>query len=222
MKAISNTSEIPTLLQTENKEWKQVVYAQTGVIVIIDGKNGILFSKCGYIDLDHDAEYCSINGQDCTQYTEITCIAELIEYIKKMDGYKEFLIDTSYGRFSKAELFWSIYARIICPEENQRRKDGSVNQDWGLYSIGSYAGHADLYVALVDYDSGEIWIDIGETSELNDVLSEVLRQMNEATADIDNISAYKLYINNAYSVPDTYSDLMEQLSDGGQFEWLCH
>lgn len=72
-----------------------------------------------------------------------------------MESYNEFLCGISYGEFTKSELFWAIYARVISPLDNQRRPDGSIYQDWGLFSIGSYQEHIDSYMALVDYDSCE-------------------------------------------------------------------
>ncbi|MEA5152017.1 MAG: hypothetical protein VB039_05390 [Oscillospiraceae bacterium] len=222
MKAIKNTDEMATLLQSENENWRQVIYNQTGVVVILNRCSGFLFSKCGYIDLDSDSDYCFQNGVDHTSYTEITCISELVEYIKSMDGYKNYLCDISYGKFTKAELFWNIFARIICPEINQIRADSSKEQDWGLFSIGYYDGHVELNMALVDYDSAQFWIDINEETEINSALSELVNQMNAVTKDIDDVPQYILCENEPCYVPDDYTSLLEQLSSEGLFCWLAN
>ena len=220
MKAIKNTDCLEQILNTENPEWQRIVYDQTGVIAIFRKGYGTLFSNCGYIDLDRDAEYCSKNGIDCTEYCEIKSIDELINYIKGMESYAEFLCDISYGKFTKSELFWAIYARIICPLDNQRRSDDSLYQDWSLFSIGSYQEHIDLYMALVDYDSCEFWLDVSLDTELNEALTQLDLDMCRVTEDIEEVPQYMVQENTAFAVPNSYKELKAQLSDGGLFHWL--
>ena len=220
MKAIKNTDCLEHILKIENLEWQRIVYDQTGVIVIFQKGYGTLISNCGYIDLDRDAEYCYKNGIDCTKYCEIKSIDELINYIRGMESYAEFLCDISYGKFTKSELFWAIYARIICPEDNQKRPDGTVYQDWGLYSIGSYKEYIDLNMALVDYDSGGFWLDVSAETQLNEVLNQLVQDMCKVTEDIEGIPQYTVKENICFDVPNSYLDLKAQLLDGGLFDWL--
>lgn len=208
-------------LYTENPEWQQIVYEQTDVIVILRKGYGTLINNCGYIDLDRDAEYCSKNGIDCTDYCEIKSIEELIDYIKSLESYNEFLCDISYDKFTKSELFWAIYARIISPLDNQRRPDGSIYQDWGLFSIGSHQEHIDLYMALVDYDSCEFWLDVSPKTELNEALTQLALDICHITADVDEVQQYTVRENANFVVPQNYEELKAQLSDGGLFHWLA-
>ena len=55
-----------------------------------------------------------------------------------MESYQDYLKDVSLGEFTKTELFWAIYSKVITAEENVRRIDGTTEQDWGLYRIGEY------------------------------------------------------------------------------------
>ena len=220
MKAIKNIDCLEHTLYTENPEWQQNIYDQTGVIVLLRKGYGTLFNNCGYIDLDRDAEYCSKNGVDCTEYCEIKSIEELINYIKSMESYNEFLCDTSYGKFTKSELFWAIYARIISPLDNQRRPDGSIYQDWSLFSIGSYQKHIDLYMALVDYDSREFRLDISPETELNEALTQLALDMCHITEAANEVPQYTVCKNANFVVPNRYEELKAQLSGGGLFHWL--
>lgn len=220
MDAIKNTADLPQILAAENPKWQEIIYEQTGVIVLIKEKYGTLFSNCGFIDLDRDAWYCSANGVDITKYCDITNINSLIEYIKSMDGYKDCLIDSSYGKFTKSELFWAVYAHIICPEDNQRRPDGEIYQDWGLYSIGTYQHHTELHMALVDYDSCDFWLDISPETNLNEALIQLAKDMCDITEDIDEVQQYAVREDVSFSIPHSFQSLQAQLSEGGLFYWL--
>ena len=78
------------ILYAENQEWQRMVYDEPVAILI---------------DLDHDSECCSKNSIDCAEYCEMKSIEELINYIKSMKSYDDFRRDTSYGKFTKSELF---------------------------------------------------------------------------------------------------------------------
>lgn len=137
-----------------------------------------------------------------------------------MESYNEFLCDISYGKFTKSELFWAIYARIICPLDNQRRPNGSLYQDWDLFAIGSYQEHVDLYMALVDYDSYEFWLDVSPDTQFNDTLAQLSLDMCHITEDVEEVPQYTVPENIDFIVPDHYEELKAQLSDGGLFHWL--
>ena len=215
MDAIKNIDELPQILAAENPKWQKIVYEETGVIVLLNRNGGTLLSKCGYIDLDCDVEYSYKNGVDCTDYCEICSIKELTDYIVSMESYKEYLCDISYGKFTKSELFWAIYARIICPMENQRREDGTIYQDWGLFSIGMYKEYVELHMALVDFDSTEFLYHIDEYTELNDILNLLADEMCEITEGIDGVPQYKAIPQIPFYVPVSYESLMTQFSDYG-------
>lgn len=217
MKAIKNMQTFFELLSKEDQDWQLRVYDQTGVIV----HGGYLFSKCGYIDLDREAEYCMRDGVDCTDYCEITSIKDLCDYILGMDGYKDYLTDISYGKFTKSELFWAIYARLICPETNQRHTDGSIYKEWGLYSIGKYDGHVELNMALIDYNYADFELDINENTELNEALALLSKEMCRVTEDIEDVPQYMVIEEEPFSVPNDYAALSAQLSTGGLFDWLA-
>ena len=182
MKAIGNIQDLVDILSTEDTDWQKTIYNKTGVLVLINKHGGVLLSNCGYVDLDVDAEYRSLHGKDVTQYTVIKSIQDLIEYILEMDSYHNYLVDIPLGQFTKSELFWSVQNQIILADGNQRRSDGTVYQDWGLYRISVYNRPIPpfseqkeeemivLDMALVDYDSTEIWIPRRLDLKLSDAL----------------------------------------------------
>ena len=123
-----------------------------------------------------------------------------------MESYNAFLCDISYGKFTKSELFWAIYARIINPLENQRRPDVSIYQAWGLFSIGTYQDHVDLYMALVDCGCCEFWLDIAPDTELNEALTQ-LWVWCHITEDIEEVPQYTVRENVDFVVPQIMQGL---------------
>lgn len=223
MKAINNIKTLKDTLEAENKAWQKKVFAETGVIVVFSENGPILWSSCGYIDLDNDAEYRSVNGVDTTEYCEISSTKDLIAYIKAMEGYAEYLVDYPLGLFNKSDLFWAVYACIICPKENQCRSDGTVFQDWWLYRISRvrhYQEKVSLEMALVEYDCCEFWLDINPSTSLQDALVSLSQQMCACTEDIINVPQYKVFLETPLVVPRSFEELSAQLNADGLFSWL--
>ena len=232
MKAIKNINSLIGILNGEDAEWQKTIYAETGVLMLINKHGGVLLSNCGYIDLDVDAEYRYLHGKDVTQYTVIKSIQELIKYILEMDSYHNYLIDKSLGQFTKSELFWSVQNQIILADENQRRTDGTVYQDWGLYRISTYNHSIPpfgekkeeemivLDMALVDYDSTEIWIPRGLELELPDALRIVTNEMNLITEDLKDIPQYCVHSEIPVRVPNSFAEMERIIQPEGLFSWL--
>lgn len=222
MKAIANIKELSDVLYAESKDWMQKVYASTGVIPIIHKgqKDAVLFSNCGYIDLDMDAVYHTVNGMDLTEYCVITKADELIQYIRAMESYKEYLINSSLGRFSKADLFWGIIDAIVTAPENFKMYDGAGEQAWELTSMGFYHEHLTLQMVLIDYDMAEIWIDITQETTLEDALYAVATEMNKAIEGIENMTVCQVYLDRIHQVPNSFEELYVCISPVGEFRWL--
>ena len=176
MKPISNMDKLICVLSAEDPSWQEKVYSQTGVIPVL--KRGVLFSNCGYIDLDSDAEYHYVSGEDRTEYCEINSVSKFVEYILQMESYQEFLVDISLGRFTKADLFWAVYSTIINPVENRLDADSSNDAEWGLYSIRFYQEHLELNMAVIACGPADLWIDVDEKTELQEALNHIVEQMN--------------------------------------------
>lgn len=225
MKAIKNIKNLPGLLKAENPLWQEHIFEQTGVIVIFHNDYATLLSACGYIDLDIDSEYGYINGE-LAEYCEVTSVDELVSYILQMESYHDFLVDESFGTFTKAELYWNVYDRIILADENQTEIDGAKHRDWELYCIGvhNYTRTGEemivLSMALIDYVGVEIEIPKCKQMELNDALEMVVKEMNYITSDNDEIPNYKVGQNKTVLVPKTFSELKALLSSGMVFSLL--
>ena len=227
MKAIRNQKELKSLLEAEDINWQEIVFNQTGVIVLFSDTDATLVSNCGYIDLDADAEYRYVYGEDKTEYCVISSINELIKYIIQMESYQDYLKDVSLGKFKKSELFWAIYSKVITAEENVRRIDGTTEQDWGLYRIGEYyystkdENVITLDMALIAYDSCEIWLSRNDNLSLNDYLNLLTAELNSTTETIEEIPVYRVCQNKVTMVPKTYAELKSIVQPGGTFDWLC-
>ena len=220
MKAIKNIKNLPGLLKAENPLWQELIFEQTGVIVIFCNHATVLLSACGYIDLDLDSEYKYINGEDLTEYCEVTSIKELISYILTMESYHNYLVDESFGTFTKAELFWNVYNRIILADENQTGNDEAKRRDWELCCIET-SNHPHtkeekivLFMTLIDFDQVEIEIPKCKQMELNDALEMVAKAMNSITSDLDEIPDYKVRQNKTVLVPKTFAELKALLNSG--------
>lgn len=222
MKAIKNLKILVEQLEQVDPHWRRAVYERTGVIPIIHKNRAeiTLFGACGYIDLLDDATFSYSNGIDLTEYCDINTVDELINYILEMDSYQKVLKDCSLGQFTKAELFWAVWSTLIMPIENQRRADGTCNQDWGLFQIEIYRGHIDLHLLLVDYNDGSVWLDYDVNQSLNEALEQIATKMNEITADIEEIPTYRVMFHKLKAPPETYDQLQRKLSPDGEFSWL--
>lgn len=226
MRAIENLKNLQNLLNSKDPSWQEKLYDQTGVIAILRGDSAILLSNCGYIDLDADAEYRYVRGEDLTQYCTITSTDELAEYICQMESYHEFLVDQSFGRFTKAELFWAVHSQIVDADENTIRKNGEKIQDWGLYRISTYfhklknENEITLDMALIDYDACEMWIPWKKGLGLSDCLEHLVAEMNSITEDIDDISVYQVRYEKPIQVPKSYKELIALTQPGNVFDWL--
>ena len=214
MKAILNLDELPRVLSEEDPFWQEKLDASTGVIPVL--KHGTLFSNCGYIDIDSDAEYCYVSGEDRTEYCEINSISEFVEYILQMESYQEFLVDVPLGQFTKADLFWAVYSTIINPVENRLDADSTNAAEWGLYSIHFYQEHLELNMAVIACSPADLWIDIDEETELPEALNRIVEQMN-----IENLPKQKVFMDYLKKKPTTFEGLKKELEPGGQFAWLC-
>lgn len=232
MNAINNIDDLRRILNQENPAWQKDVFEKIGVFVHFNKHGVILLSGCGYIHLDEDAEYHYTNGEDKTTYVSINSVEDLINYIYEMDSYHKCLLDESLGLFTKAELFWAIQLQIILAKENQKRSDGTLYQDWGLYriftadrpcypySVGTTIDTIVLDMAIVDYDATEIWIPKDASLGLPNVLKQVIEQMNKMTEGIDDIPQYSLHPEKPLVVPATYDEIHSLLQPGGLFCWL--
>lgn len=227
MKAIKNYKELKQLLETENSNWQEIIYDQTGTIVLFSNNDATLISNCGYIDLDADAEYRSVSGENRTEYCVIGSIIELVDYILQMESYQKYLVDVSLGKFKKSELFWAVYSQVITAEENMRRNDGSTEQDWGLYRIGEYyyrtkdEEEITLEMALIAFDSCEIWLPKNDNLTLNDYLDLLVVELNSTTETIEEIPVYRVRRNKEIHAPKTFTELRSIIQPGGIFDWLC-
>ncbi len=226
MKAIKNIKNLPGLLKAENPLWQELIFEQTGVIVIFRNHDAVLLSACGYIDLDVDSEYTYVNGEDLTEYCEVTSIDELVSYILQMESYDYYLVDESFGTFTKAELYWNVYDRIILADENQTEIDGAKHRDWELARISWYMCPRTkeekivLSTALIDYVGVEIEIPKFKQMELNDALEMVAKKMNYITSGNDELPDYKVSQDKTVLVPKTFAELKALLSSGMVFSLL--
>ena len=219
MKAIKNVCELQSLLNDQNSAWQEHIYNETGVLLLFRKSGPILFSSCGHIDLDYDADYRWCNGREETEYCSITSIEEMVNYILAMPSYESFLKDRSYGKFSKAELFWGIYSRVIMAPQNLSLSENPGGRIYDLSSVSEYAGNIDLYMAAVDYDAMNIWLPIDPNLTLNDMLDILVNELNEIAVDLGE-PLYKNHTGNEIKVPCSYIELLSVLSPGAEFDWL--
>lgn len=211
MKPIKDRDELLHILENENPNWQKEIYEKTGVILMFANYGAVLFSNCGYLDFDCDTACYYRSG------TDETAIASLVECIKSMESYAEYLVDFSYGKFTKSELFWGIYERILLPIENQTLPDGTIETLWGLYKIGRYEEQVWLDMALIASDEINFEIDITKETTLHEALDSIAMTMTEIT----EIPGFCLKnVEKEYEVPRTYNELLNQTMPGGKFEWL--
>lgn len=222
MKAIRNVKQLPDILKAEG----QGIYNLIGAIPVFSETGGVLVSNCGYIDLDCDAEYKYVEGKDVTEYITIDSVGDFVHYVLHMESYHKYLVDQPFGKFMKSELFWAVYTQIISPEENQMRADGSLKQDWSLSRIGTYyyskkkETEIELEMSLIDYDSVQIWIPERDDLALSQCLNQLVKELNDTTADISDIPDYHVFADRPVHIPGNYDELYTTTQPGGIFDWL--
>lgn len=192
MKAIKNIDELCIVITAD--DWLRQVYAATGVIPVPSVNNVTLVSNCGSVDLDADAEYHYSRVEDLTEYCNIETPDDLIEYIKGMESYRDFLVDQPLGSFSKSELYWAVKERIL-----------RFYEDWELYRIGVSENEIALQMALSGYDSTEISTPVGLS--LDETLHYVVQEMNSLTEGLGDILPCRVR-DRMFSVPRSFDELM--------------
>ena len=216
MKAIRNSEHLLEILSNESENWQEIIFNKTNVILLLN-KNPILFGNCGYIDLDMDSEYRYISKVDETEYIEIHSIRDIIDYILNMPSYHKYLKDISYGEYTKSELFWAIYDRVIFAPQNLKLKSVIGETLYGLYTISEYNGELELDMAVVDRDAVCLSLPLGLT--LNETLNSLVKKLNECAVDIEE-PLYTNRVENDVRVPKSYEELLKKLENGAEFAWL--
>lgn len=192
MKAIKNIDELCIVITAD--DWLRQVYAATGVIPVPSVNNVTLVSNCGSVDLDADAEYHYSRGEDLTEYCNIKTPDNLIEYIKGMESYRDYLVDQPLGSFSKSELHWAVKERIL-----------RFYEDWALIRIGVSENEIAFHMALSGYDSTEINTPVG--LNLEETLRCLVREMNDLTEGLGDIPPCRVR-DRVFSVPRSFDELM--------------
>lgn len=212
MKAIKNIETLVERLSLIDKDWQKIIYDKTGAI-LLESLN--LVSNCGYISLDADSEYSYSSAIDTTEYCEINSIDEVISYIKEMESYSALLVDQSFGKFTKSDLFWGIYERILLQNDNMDESE----QYWGLYSIGQYNGNIELHMALIPCSPADIWLNITVDTSLDEALEMLVAELNVEVEYQEWLPMQKVFSTD-YSVPKTYDEIKGKCSPGSFFGWL--
>ena len=219
MKAIKSINELQSAFSSQNSRWQEIIYDETGALLLFLKSGPALFSNCGYIDLDIDAEYIGINDGDKTEYCSITSIGEMTDYILKMPSYKDYLVDCTYGKFSKSELFWGIYARVINAHQNLALSRVPGNTVYGLYTIRTHQNEIELNMAVVEYDMVCYGLPLNKNLSLDEMLGMLVEQMNETAMDLGE-PIYENRKENPVVVPASYEELLKKLEPNAEFGWL--
>ncbi len=212
MKAISNIQYINDDLMQADPLWQRTVFAGTGVFVSPLIRYVSLLSSCGYIDLDADAVYSYGPEGDQTQYCTVSSPEDLIAYIKEMPSYGACLTDRPLGSFSKAELYWAVWFRIILARENITRADGSLAQEWCLYRIESGEDSVCFKMALIDLDDVDIEMPLSEGLTLDDALEFLCAEMNRV-AEAEGFSKCRVCEGEAFEVPSTCPEVVKMFQE---------
>lgn len=216
MKGIRNIDSLVQRMRLLDDDWQKTIYEATGVIL---SESLHLYSNCGCVALDQDVEYSWESGKETTEYCDINSIKELISYIKEMQSFSALLTDVSYGKFTKSELFWGVCERVLLQHDNLIHKDGTMEREWGLYSIEQCENGVALHMALIACDSCDIWLEVSRTTTLESALKALVDELNSNCDYIKWLPAQKVY-EVSYSVPQSYDELKAKSSKGGIFDWL--
>lgn len=217
MKAIKNDFlELQKVLASNDVNWQRIIYDRLGVLLLLK-KTPILFSNCGYIDLDFDVEYRYVSGVDKTEYIEIHSIEDMIEYISNMPSYYKYLKDVAYDKYTKSELFWAICSRVIYAPQNLELSLPVENVLYGLNTISEYNGELELDISVVDRDTGIISLPLGLT--LNETLNLLVKQLNDCAIELGE-PIYANRTENNVCVPSSYDDVLKKLESNAEFGWL--
>ncbi len=180
MGRIRNVVELKELLINEKKNWQNIIFETTGVVVLptenIGSNDWRLFSCCGESDLsalEYGFVERDLNSEDCS----IKSIGELIEYITQSGTYNAVLQDINFGRFRKSELFWAIQYRIMY----QNCYGGNPSEQiYGMRSISTEGNTLwfDISACGLDEIPG-IEVQLSEQDTLDSVVEQVAKQIKD-------------------------------------------
>lgn len=211
MKTIKNKDRLESILTNESPEWQKTVYNETGVIAHFynSGKGDLhidLLSPCGYIDAETDAF-------NSAGYCEISSISGFIDNILRSKSYSKYLKDVSLGAFSKAQLFWNVYSRILRAEENIKNKSDSFilssiscNDDVPIHHLEE---EICLSIKYAGADELHCYINKSDCCSIDCALMLILNEIRAICDDIDFIQSYKVYSEYRITPPQTYNELKE-------------
>lgn len=205
--------ELIPILEATSDNWEPQLYDKTGTI--LDPHYGHLISKCGYIDLFFTGEPKAVGfGSDCDilHIDKIKSLDDFVDFILNSESYREYLVDESFGAFTKSELFWAFHAKVADAEENRSRPDGFTREDWHIERIGAYSPSSPLisiYLDLIDYCDVDAVADI--SGSLDNSLDNLVESLNLTVEDDDYFPQYRVWNEKTFHVPNSFMELKDAI-----------
>ena len=234
-------------MEKEHPDWQKTIFEKTGVLVKIDYYAVSFETTCAFIvferyqkeELDEDleldcthplccqcVEYKYRYDQETYDISNVRSLDDLIESIKLMYCYQQYLQDHTLGKFSKSDLYYGIWNRILRADLNFSRIDPYtgyvydpqfITADYddtnGVYDVSiTYEFGQRIYGAFDTYGFSEFYLHIQENTTLDDALKEVCKKLNEEKeslwANNDKVIYYELAPATDYKIPETYEELL--------------
>lgn len=234
-------------LEKEHPDWQRIIYEKTGVLVRINYCSVSFETTCAYIvfqryqkeELDSDQKLdcthplCRQSVENSRNYdletydiSNVRNLDDLIESIRQMHCYRQYLQDQNLGKFSKSDLYYGIWNRIFLADINYSRIDPNFGYEYDpqfftvdyddstrIYHVAiTYEFGQRIYNAYDSYGFSKFYLQIREDTTLDDALKEVCDKLNkykeELWSDNDKVLCYETAPAADFKVPETYEELL--------------
>lgn len=207
MLPIKNIESLNEILLKQDPEWKKKVYNEIGVYCMKNDHmhSYVLYSTSGSADLDDEVCYYSDNKD----FEEIESVNDLVDYIKSMESFKTILMDKSYGKVKKSELFNDILYNIVVPTiEQTKKKYGDdavyivpfniIDDGFSVLFNYAYSGIDETYEKLK----------VENTSTIESIMEQFIENISKVITE-NNLSVELTISKKHFNVPKSFNELKQ-------------
>ena len=152
-------------------------------------------------------------GTQIKKYGNIFYNSYTVEFDEDYEECADEITNTDYGKFTKEELFWAIYEKVLIPSGLYSYENSPYDDKVHLHHIvdepdGNTVG---LFLEFVDINEGYNFLHDVKNTPLDDVLRQFFNLLKGIYTDIDKDYPIKLDLEKSIKIPKSDEDILRQL-----------